>query len=153
MFRSCLCAKSAANMGLESLLVTVVGLDGSVLLDKVELTPAETIRDIVKKVEKELGMAQTADLIANGVTLLQHWGVLDSGLVDGSIITAILKPREAPTIEIMGTVVHMGSCKECHNRPSFNVPTETKALYCAVHRKKGMVNVVCGRPVPPGWDF
>ena len=29
----------------------------------------------------------------------------------------------------------------CKNLPVFNVESETKALYCSVHKKEGMVNV------------
>ena len=30
----------------------------------------------------------------------------------------------------------------CDKRPSFNLPTETKGLYCADHKKENMINVI-----------
>jgi hypothetical protein len=33
------------------------------------------------------------------------------------------------------------TCLECNKRPNFNVEGSTKALYCATHKKEGMVNI------------
>ena len=32
--------------------------------------------------------------------------------------------------------------KGCNVIPSFNIQGETKALYCAIHKKEGMINVI-----------
>ncbi len=31
--------------------------------------------------------------------------------------------------------------KNCMKRPSFNMPIETKALYCSKHKKENMINI------------
>ena len=41
------------------------------------------------------------------------------------------------------TPIRSSICKEkdCTKRPSFNIESETKALYCFEHKKEGMIDV------------
>ena len=33
----------------------------------------------------------------------------------------------------------------CNKQPNYNLQTETKALYCSIHKKENMINIITKR--------
>merc|ERR1740129_1047454 len=72
--------------------LTIATMGGKTILDKVELERTEKVSILIDKVQKALGHAQGVYLIcANGEKLLSDLSIEESGLEDGSTITAVRK--------------------------------------------------------------
>ena len=80
----------AGHAPLQAINVKLVNLNGEVIFDKMELKGTEKISDIIDKVQKALGHG--VDLVTtNGDKLPKDKSIEESGLEDGSTITALLK--------------------------------------------------------------
>jgi hypothetical protein len=79
-----------------------VRLSGEAILQKVELHGNEQVGVITNMVEEALGGTMRVVLIVNGCQLMEASTIEESGLEDGTTITALLKLKPVPTKKKVG---------------------------------------------------
>jgi hypothetical protein len=86
----------------KTLAMRVVRLSGEAILQKVELHGNEQVGVITNMVEEALGGTMRVVLIVNGCQLMEASTIEESGLEDGTTITALLKLKPVPTKKKVG---------------------------------------------------